>query len=120
MKYLKTYENSDKIPKLDKYLIWLVNNTEAYFNILENTNKIEWNKNLECEILVVKHLYNYNIQTDTINKPGKSETSGLIINDGYNNLLNDNVKKFLVYQSNNLQDCIDMVKILPISTKFNI
>ena len=126
MKYLKKFENEDVLnvlPKLKKYIIWgkLENNT---CSILENTNKIEISGNKGEEkyyILVVVHLYTYMFNTNNlISKKdfGRNiiaRTSGLVYDK-----LPDNIEKYVMYQSEDLQDCIKQIEILAMSKKYNV
>ena len=122
MKYLRLFENlKDKLPKLDKYLVWQSSDNDI-FTILENTNKVKMSGNGDYnryKIIPVKHLYDYNLKTDILkvreNLMGGGRTSGLIYGD-----IENSIKTFLIYQSNDLQDCIDTLKIMSDVNKYNL
>ena len=106
---------------LKKYLIWgkLENNI---WSILENTNKVEISGNKGEEkyyILVVDHLYTYNtkklISKENFGHNKIVKTTGLVYDK-----LSDNIEKYLLYQSDDLQDCIKQIEILAMSKKYNI
>jgi hypothetical protein len=121
MKYIKLYENlEDPIPKeLCKYLVW--RDGEYKCNILENTYKVEWSGNPGQEpykVIPVLHLYSYNFKNENLEKlePNSSNrTTGLIYD-----MIDESMKKSLLYQSNDLQDCIDTVQAMSTSKKYNL
>ena len=118
MKYIKKYEQK-KLPKLDKYLVWKDFDKNKIFRLLENTYELRKSIDGNYDIIAVNHLYNYNCDSDDLSKitsESNSRTSGLIFDDEIENTIN----KFLVYQSNDLQDCIDILPILATQQKYNI
>ena len=123
MKYIKAYENTgDPLPNLKDYIIWGGSDSDTC-EVYKNNNVVAWSGNGldKWRILSVEHLYNFNfIKNKLININSKTKlknglTSGLIY-DG----IEENMKKFLIYQSDNLQDCLDKLEYLSMTRKLNI
>lgn len=121
MKYIRLYENlEDPIPEnLLRYLVWI--DGEFKCNILENTYEVKWSGNIGEEpykVISVLHLYTYNFITEKLEKlkpNSNNRTTGLIYE-----MIDESMKKSLLYQSNDLKDCIDTLKTISTSRKYNL
>ena len=105
MRHLKTYESEDNsaFSQLKKYVVWKM---AFVFVILKVIEKNE-------QSAVFKRLYIYNFDTLKIRKAVKIEN----YNFDY-----DQINDHVIYQSDNLQDCIDeeYLSMLNSTTKYNL
>ena len=116
MKHIKSYENIQekyKESQFSEYIAWR-SNTDI--KIVKNNHKIKFfQQDKNQPVLEITHLYTY----DTIDK------SLTKIDDNSNEkitgifLAPDTLPKFL-YQSDNVQDCIDMLTLLSTANKYNL
>lgn len=102
MKYLKTYEKY-KESDFKKYFIGTLFDSLAIFNIIEMSNK----NMAEIKILLI-----YNKTNDEIKEFKGGEES-------YKKSL-DIIKNKILFQSDNIQDCIDIIPILSDTIKYNL
>jgi hypothetical protein len=120
MKYIKAYENvGDKIPELKKYVIWKSTKVNNLLEIIPNKNNTivkKPRKNEQYDTIKVKHLYNCNAKGEIL-KPNLNagKTTGLLKDDFENSIRN-----YLLYQSDSLQDCLDIMPLLVTSDKYNL
>lgn len=109
MKYLKSYENlNNKEIKnsLLNYIIWATPRQPAqpnFYHIVEIINKID-NK------AYINILYTYDIENKSLIK----EDSSPYFKEYYI------IQKSIVFQSNNLQECLNILPILNTINKFNL
>jgi hypothetical protein len=108
MKYLKSYENIN-IP-LKKYVIW---KQDTDLEVFEVTDKIEkWDTD---KVIIINILYKFKLGKIEPVSLNKRPTAGLDLTN-----LQNNIKNFCIYQSDNLQDCLDILEILDTSNKYNL
>lgn len=116
MKHLKTYEHKTKYKtsQFSEYLIW--STLENTVRIFKNDHKIDyWQKDKNQPVLRITHLYTYDLQTKELTKvTGQSNerTTGVF-------LAEDTLPRIL-FQSDNLQDCINTLPILSATNKYNL
>lgn len=113
-KYLKIYENFD-INNIKRFVMW---KSSKDLQILEVFKKVQTlSKNDLTKILPVDHLYTYSIKNDKLlNKNNMYEfTTGLLYDD-----IEENLKIYCVYQSDNLKDCLEMLSTISNSIKYNL
>lgn len=109
MKHLKTYNNSseDDLSKLKKYIIFPF--------IDKNTNIIEYYidtiKTISNNFILIEMLYNYNQETQTLSSIEKGTTTKFHINKYLENIL---------FTSDNINDCLNFIKLHTISNKYNL
>jgi hypothetical protein len=113
MKYIKLYEELEELPKLKKYIIWQLNarihDTYVVCEILQ-IYRDPTRKNIHERIfLEVRRLAVY----DGLEGKWLDLDNFLIVDTPYN-------KYEILYESDNLQDCINTAELLPKSKKFNI
>jgi len=102
MKYLKTYES--KSFEKGKYVVmkhkWQLDNLLFIYNIM----------NVKTSEIVVKRLYRFDINTDKLTED----------NDIYYFGTKDYKPTDIIYQSDNLQDCIDRLPKLTMLKKYKL
>lgn len=104
MKYLKTYEQNKE--KLKNYIVWEYKNKIVVFEI-----KTQYDNSP----ISLKRVNLYNIKKNYIEEIKLEEHDKMIY---YKNI--NEIKDGLLYQSDNLKDCIDKVKYLSDIKKYNI
>lgn len=125
MKHLKLYEMYDTptrthtAEEFDKYIAWLSSNdTGKDINIYENKYNIELFKgDPKFPILKIDHLYTFNFNDDSLKKmnykKNDEKISGFLLHD-------EALQKRLLYQSNDLQEVIDMLPELKKYINYNL
>lgn len=118
MKHIKEYESNNEISnddfkaELKHYLVWYNSNKKT--RILEALKDLEASRDNGEPCCRVKYLYKYYIETkELFDESNKDIDKNLSID-------RPTVLDRLLYQSDNLQDCIDMLPILSITNNYNL
>ena len=111
MKYIKTYESSNELKEYllikNKYSINIIHNKtniDQYY--INGYPEEEYPKNVW-----INFEYEYSFYPDL--SPKKIEVGNMFAKI-------ENAKQNLIYQSDNLQDCLDMLETLKSATKYNL
>lgn len=107
MKHIKTYEVLRSELKLDKYIIWkssLLN----IFKVLISSNQ---------STLILERLYMY---SEKGLEKAPFEKYDEMITLQIDDVSEDVIYSYIVFQSNNLQECIDVIPTIIDSNKFNL
>jgi len=106
MKHLKTFENNTR-KKYKKYIVWDYSKNITIFEVIND------NKNT-VKIKRCKLFHDFNNGTNiTEYKLSEKEEEIQFKNYRY-------IDKYLLYQSDNLEDCVEKIQILKIANKYNI
>jgi len=112
MKYIKTFEASN-LPELKKYLVILSNNElrEKIYYILEYVSfSVNYSNSVLISYVNTKKLYTYDLNNDKLKKN----------KDQFFNANPNTIESQLVYQSNDLNSAIDVVKSIKTASKYNL
>jgi len=105
MRYIKSFEDLN-IEPLKKYIIWNSSmDGVQLFEIKSRPNDYKSPKSF-FEQININHLYNYKDKLEKP-KPYHGKVTGLLKNG-----LREAIKRSLLYQSDSLQDCLDMMPYL--------
>jgi hypothetical protein len=105
MKHIKKYENNDN--KLKKYIIWETINSFYIFNIIKEEDVNEFKR------IYYKMLFSVD----------KNNTDKLIPIDDDGRIeryISKNMRDSIVFESDELETCINVISTLIISKKYNI
>ena len=114
MKHIKHYEHKKKYTpeQFSDYITWLSSDTKII--ILKNEHKIEFYlKDKNQPLLRVTQIYSYNILNNSIIENSNSKITGLFLDP-------DTIQNRILYQSNDMQDCIDMIHLISSANKYNL
>jgi hypothetical protein len=101
MKYIKTYEKYNSVDNFKKYIIW---QAKKILMILQVTEVTEYH---------LKFNKIYTLDKNDLLKKMKNEK--IVIYHDY-----DKIKRHIIYEDDNLQECIDKLKIITDINKYNI
>lgn len=100
MKYIKIFENMFSL-KTKKYILYITNRTDIkYLYIAENIDDCKFTRIYECVDNAIKKLEDDN----------EYASVNLYLDDSKN----------IVYQSDNLEDCLNRLKIMIATDKYNL
>lgn len=108
MKHIKQYETNRDELNLKKYIIWKSN----VLNIFEVVNSDKQSE------LSLKRLFIYSEENDLLETPVDTFDSHIILT--INDIDIDHIKKYIIYQSDNLQELVDIVSLIMNTNKYNI
>lgn len=108
MKYIKQYETNTIELNLKKYIIWK-SSVLNIFEVLKHNNKTE---------LSLERLFIYTDDVGLMSSPFKKYDTNVILE--ISDIKKDALYSYIKYQSDNLQDCIDNIKILTTTAKYNL
>jgi hypothetical protein len=110
MKHLKTFESmiNDDLSNLKKYILWNGSDNNLYIFKTGKPYVATWGPPLNyCEVFP-KYMYDKREK-----RLDKEESTG-------EHSIGSNRKDLIIYQSDNIQDCIDMIYSMEISPKYNL
>jgi hypothetical protein len=99
LKSFQEYQKNKEKYNIGDFIIWKILSLYIIYEIIEIYDS--W--------VTVKEQYRFD-----------STNSTVITQNNIVNKMEDNIRNFSLYNSDNLQDCIDMIPILIHSTKYNI
>lgn len=106
MKYLKTYENVFQDNNLKKYFSWKLVDRIFIFNVPGTNYKYD---------IDIKKIYEFNHINNTFDKIENARTLGLTKEN-----LEENKKIYMIYQSDNLKDCMKGTLSVIMGEKYNL
>lgn len=107
MKHLKTYEQIEQIDNIKDYIIFDVENMNNELGKLTILKKGHYD--YQRHFLMTKQQYSYVEDIDSTFKTKEHEF-----------VIFDDDKSSILYTSDDLQDCMDKLKFISTSNKFNI
>ena len=111
MKYIKYFESTikDDLSNLKKYILW--NGSDGNLYIFETGEKYvtTWGPPLNCCRILYKYMYNKKEKRLYDESGTKGDFS-----------IGADRKHLIIYQSDNIQDCIDVINTIENTIKYNI
>lgn len=108
MKHIKTYEVLRSELKLDKYIIWKSSLALNIFKVLRSSNQ---------STLLLERLYMY---SEKGLEKAPFEKYDEIITLQIDDVMENVIYSYIEFQSNSLQECIDIIPTIIDSNKFNL